>query len=186
MPLAVAATSPSTTKTKPTSINRTRIDRKAAPVTTALAMLVVILVTLAVGQMADKLLKAPRTASMMMLKIPAINSPRPEVMMSASPANLKACVPKRATVMVKTRMNARSLLNSFLFIARWPQPGLTFWSVGELKKLIPPPDFQWSHWNRPSFNMTRMMKSSESDTHTITVERKRSTYYHRQFSTRKS
>lgn len=99
------------------------MDRNAAPVTTALAMFVVILVTLAAGQIAVKLLNAPMTAKMTMLKIPAIKRPRPVVIMSASPAKWNRVLAERMPI-VNISVNARSLDNSFLFIAPKPQPRL--------------------------------------------------------------
>ena len=80
------ATKPITTKTKPTSISRMSMVRNAAPATTELAMLVVILVTLAAGQIAEMPAKAPKTASTTMEKMPANRNPSPAVRVSASPA----------------------------------------------------------------------------------------------------
>lgn len=83
--MAAEATSPKTTNTIPTSISKTTIDRKAEPVTTELAMLVVILVTFADGKIAARLANAPKTASMTTEKMPAMSSPSPVVMISLSP-----------------------------------------------------------------------------------------------------
>ena len=83
---AAEATRPKTTKTSPTSMSRVRMERNAAPVTTAFAMFVVIFVTFAVGQIAVRLENAPITAKITIEKMPAISKPNPVVIMSARPA----------------------------------------------------------------------------------------------------
>ena len=77
--------SPTTTNRKPTSISSTSMLRKDAPVTMLLAMLVVILVTFAEGQMDATVENPPSTANMTIAKMPKNRNPSPMVRMSASP-----------------------------------------------------------------------------------------------------
>ena len=86
LPFTASATSPRTTNMNPTAISSNRIDRNAEAVTTELAMLVVILVTLAAGQILATVANWPRTASSTMKKMPTKSISKPTAMMLPSPA----------------------------------------------------------------------------------------------------
>ena len=70
----------------PTAISNSRMDRNADAVTTLLAMLVVIFVTFADGQIEATVANWPKTASKTMKKMPTNSISSPTAMMLPSPA----------------------------------------------------------------------------------------------------